>query len=65
MAILEEDFLKLFEKMKIDEKLREIKALEVEVAEPDIWKNVELATQKNQELARLQEEVQPYELLRV
>lgn len=65
MQILEEDFLKLFEKMKIDEKLKEIKVLEAEVAEPDIWKNVELATQKNQELARLQEEAQPYELLKV
>ncbi len=65
LAALREDFLKLYEKLKIDEKLKAIKTLEEEVAEPDIWKDVEKATKKNQELVRLQEETQPYELLRV
>lgn len=61
---IEEEFLKLYGKMDIAEKLRKIAKLEVEVAEPDIWKNIEEATAKNQELARLQDETGAYELLK-
>ncbi len=61
---LEGDFLKIYEKLRIAEKLEQVKQLEQEVAEPDIWKNVEAATEKNQELARLTDETQPWELMR-
>ena len=64
LSVLKEDFLKVWERLKIDEKLKQLTDLEKEVAEPDIWKDVEKATEKNQELARLQEEVQPWELLK-
>ena len=65
LAALQGEFLKVYEKLKIMEKLGVIAKLEKEVAEPDIWKDVAVATEKNQELARLSEEVQPWELLRV
>lgn len=61
---IEVEFLKLYEKMDIAGKLQKIVKLEVEVAEPDIWKNIEEATAKNQELARLQDETGAYELLK-
>ena len=61
---IEVEFLKLYEKMDIAGKLQKIAKLEVEVAEPDIWKNIEEATAKNQELARLQDETGAYELLK-
>lgn len=61
---LETEFLKVYEKLKIAEKLEQLAVLEKEVADPDIWKDVENASAKNQELARLQEEVQPWELLK-
>ena len=64
MEILEADFLKVYEKLKIAKKLQKLAELEKEVAEPDIWKNVEEATAKNQELAKLQSETEPYELLK-
>ena len=64
MEILEADFLKVYEKLEIAKKLQKLAELEKEVAEPDIWKNVEEATTKNQELARLQSETEPYELLK-
>ncbi len=64
LAELEVDFLKTYEKLETAEKLKKIVRLEKEVADPDIWKNVEEATAKNQELAKLQNETQPYELLR-
>ncbi len=64
LVALEAEFLKLYEKLKIAEKLEKVGELEKQVAEPDIWKNVEEATAKNQELAKLQSETEPYELLR-
>lgn len=64
LAELEADFLKVYQKLKITEKLQKIAKLEKEVAEPDIWKNVDEATTKNQELAKLQNETEPYELLK-
>ena len=59
-----EEFLKAYEKLEILNKLSRIAELEKEVAEPEIWRNVEEATAKNQELARLSDEVQPWELMR-
>ena len=64
LAEIEVEFLKLYEKMEIETKLQKIAKLEKEVAEPEIWRNVEEATAKNQELARLQSETGPYELLK-
>lgn len=61
---LEEDFLKVYQKLEISDKVLKLSELEKEVAEPDIWKDVERATVKNQELAKLQDETQPWELLR-
>ena len=56
--------MKVYQKLNIEGKLAEIANLEKEVADPDIWKNVEEATSKNQELARLSDETQPFELLK-
>ncbi|MDO5451506.1 MAG: peptide chain release factor 2 [Candidatus Saccharibacteria bacterium] len=61
---LEGEFLQVYEKLGIAEKLEKLQKLEAEVAEPEIWKDVKLATEKNQELARLSDEVQPWELLK-
>ncbi|MBQ6461488.1 peptide chain release factor 2 [Candidatus Saccharibacteria bacterium] len=61
---LEEDFLKTYEKLKIDEKLGKLAELEKEVAEPEIWRDVERATVKNQELAALIDETEPWTLLK-
>lgn len=61
---LESEFTKVYEKLNISDKLVKLADLEKQVADPDIWKNVEDATAKNQTLARLQDEVQPWELLK-
>ena len=61
---LKDEFLKAYEKLEINSKLEKIKKLEREVAEPDIWKNVAEATETNQELKRLSDETQPWELLK-
>ena len=64
LLVLEEDFLRAYERLKIENKLKDLVRLEKEVAEPEIWRDVEKATLKNQELARLSEETQPWVLLK-
>ncbi len=56
--------MQVYEKLAIADKLALKYTLEKEVAEPDIWKDVATATAKNQELSRLSDEVQPWELLK-
>ncbi len=60
---LREEFLKVYDRLKIEEKLRQVAELEEQVAEPEIWRDVKKATEKNQELARLNDETQPWVLL--
>ena len=64
LGVLEGEFLKVYEKLQIADKLKRLEVLETEVAEPEIWKNVKEAKAKNQELAKLSDEVQPWELLK-
>lgn len=64
MQALRGDFLQVYEKLAISDKVKNLAKLEKEVADPDIWKDVKNATEKNQELARLTDEVQPWELLK-
>lgn len=53
-----------WEKLALDAKLDEISELEKEVAEPEIWKDPDLAREKNQALAKLNSEVEPWQLLK-
>ena len=64
MKQLAEEFTTVYEKLAINEKIDRISELEREVAEPEIWRDVQKATEMNQELARLNDEVQPWELLK-
>lgn len=58
------DFCGVYEKLEIADKTEKVTELEAKVAEPEIWNDVKKATEMNQELARLQEEVRPWELLK-
>ena len=61
---LMDEFLKVYEKLKIGGKAEKVAELETKVAEPEIWNDVKKATEMNQELAKLSEEVEPWELLK-
>ncbi|MDO4747378.1 MAG: peptide chain release factor 2 [Candidatus Saccharibacteria bacterium] len=58
------EFLKVYEKLAITDKLKRVAKLEKQVAEPEIWRDVARATELNQELARIQSETEPYVLLK-
>ena len=64
LSTLEGEFLNVYKKLAIDGKLEQVARLEKEVAEPEIWRDVKVATEKNQELARLNEETAPFLLLK-
>lgn len=64
LQTLETDFLEVYQKLNIKDKLKTINTLEKEVADPDIWKDVAVATDKNQTLKKLQDETAPFELLK-
>lgn len=65
LKALEKDFEKVYEKLRISDKLAEISELETEVAEPEIWRDVKGATEKNQKLSQLKDETEPWELLKL
>ena len=58
------EFLKVYEKLAIADKVKRVAELEKQVAEPEIWRDVAKATELNQELARIQNEIEPYVLLK-
>lgn len=64
LSALEAEFGDAYEKLKISEKLEKLHDLEAQVAEPEIWQDVKKATEMNQEVARLSDEVRPWELLK-
>ncbi len=53
-----------WQKLKLDEKIEHLSRLENEVANPDIWKDPEVAKNKNMELSRLDTEVHPWQMLK-
>lgn len=63
LDLLRTEFQTSWEKLKLDEKLTKLAALEEEVAVPEIWNNPDYAREKTTELANLHEELDPWRLL--
>ena len=51
-------------KLNLPQKLANLKSLEQEIAEPELWHNPERAKSKNEEFAHLKDEVEPWTLLK-
>ena len=65
LETLKTDFFDAWEKLQIDNDLTNLKNLETEVANPEIWKNPESAREKNETLARLKEKVEAWQVLKI
>lgn len=61
---LQTEIQKAWEKLEIDAKIAELVKLEVEISNPDLWKNPENAKKKNERFARLKDETQPWQNLK-
>lgn len=62
---LKEELQGAWQKLKVDQKAQQISELEQITADPEIWHNPEYAKTQNELLARLTDEVQPWQLLKV
>ena len=65
LETLQAELTSAWQKLQLDAKIQAITALETEVANPEIWANPEYAREQNEKLARLNDEAQPWRLLRV
>jgi len=57
-------FETIWQKLKVDERLEQLKALEDEVAVPEIWNNPDVAREKTTKVAQLHDELDPWTLLK-
>jgi peptide chain release factor 2 len=64
LEILASNLNDAWEKLKLDEKIEQLSALETEISSPDLWKNPETAKEKNQAFSRLETEIHPWQLLK-
>ena len=65
LETLKTDFFDAWERLKIDEDLEKLKHLENEVANPEIWKNPDIAREKNETLARFKEKLEAWQVLKM
>lgn len=63
MDDLQEKAKRILEKLNVDEKRKEARALEVEMEKPEFWQNREIATEKSKKLAALQDLIKKLEIL--
>ena len=64
-AKLSADFEKTYQKLDIASQIEELKNLEHEVSNPELWKNPDDARTKNERLSYLKETTEPWQLLKV
>ncbi len=62
---LKENINNAWHQLQIDDKIQTAQQLETIVADPDIWRNPAYAKDQNEQLARLNEAIQPWTLLRL
>lgn len=61
---LKNDFDDAWQKLQLDQKIKDLSGLENEVSNPDIWKNPDLAREKNETLSHLKDFVEDWQILR-
>ena len=64
LKTLEENVAESWAKLDLPQKLQNLKSLEHEIAEPELWNNPDRARQKNEDFAHLKDEVEPWALLK-
>lgn len=65
LTILQQEIKSSWYKLNLDQKIQEISKLEAEVADPNIWSNPDYARKQHETLAQLNDDVQPWRLLKV
>ncbi|MBQ8991879.1 peptide chain release factor 2 [Candidatus Saccharibacteria bacterium] len=61
---LQEEINRAWTRLDLDAKITESSRLETEIADPDLWKNPDNAKKKNEQFARLKDEIEPWRVLK-
>ena len=64
VTILKQSLTDTWGKLGLDQKIEELKKLEIEIAEPELWNNPETAKAKNESFSHLKDEVEQWILLK-
>ncbi len=64
LASLKKDLALSWQKLNLDQKIREKESLEVKVSEPELWHDPKKAKEAHESLAKLSNEVEPWLLLK-
>jgi len=65
LSLLKEDLLSAWKKLQLDAKSEQLKQLELQVSEPELWQNPEHAKKINTDFSRLKTELEPWQILRM
>ena len=65
LAALQIDLDNTWQKLQINQKIENLKNLEIQISEPEIWQNPEHAKKINTNFSRLKAEVEPWQVLKV
>lgn len=65
LASLQLDLDTTWQKLQIDQKIKELKNLEEQISEPELWQNPDHAKKVNTNFSRLKAEVEPWQVLKV
>ena len=65
LTSLQLDLDTTWQKLQIDQKIKELKNLEEQISEPELWQNPDHAKKVNTNFSRLKAEVEPWQVLKV
>lgn len=64
LETLRKEVEEAWQKLDLDTKIARLSKLEAEILSPDLWKNPDLAREKNEEFSRLKDETSEWQILR-
>ena len=65
LTALQIDLDNTWQKLQINQKIEDLKNLEIQISEPEIWQNPEHAKKINTNFSRLKAEVEPWQVLKI
>ena len=63
LSDLKSDLSTTWQKLQIDQKIAQLKLLEKQISEPELWQNPDHAKKINTSFSRLKSEVEPWQIL--
>lgn len=65
LGILKTDLSSTWQKLQLDQKIQQLKSLELKISEPELWQNPEQAKKIHTSFSRLKSEIEPWQILKM